>query len=526
MGKNVCIDRVTENSKSGDVGPLVQQPLHDNLNAQDNVPTDLLTLKRDSFVSKASVPASPLVSHLSKYQMGVQSPRIMQDHKPDIVLNASVSSPAAPDRMLSYTNAMTSRASIHGKRETQDGQESSLPNSNKRRVRQLVADVNYQQYVGTQVDGLHAPDYHWKNALLLPQSVSRAIPYANTMQNYCQQTFQGGLNQEARTMPFAPGQQGIRYNVKKQPAEIERMDQLEPRWTKNERQVGESAMNLTDFHQARLHQILPQQLTQFGFPQTTWNGLGQPLETNPWKAYSLQKRKIVQSPCASAGGLRGSPLSSISGGISGGPVGPQYGAAVVNGLTQLMKEKPAATSVPSAGVLTFMTSIANGSMQQQHLPQVAAKRRSNSVPKAPVMTGAGSPASASNMGFPFYASSAFVGTPPLADQIMLERFSKIKMVTTRFQLNRKKNKVDEYSRRKQNVYPAQQLLLHLSNNSNNENFKDEICRMALSKSLVGGSMNICKKRALTILQTEEVLQGLSALHSPSRSRYSLTDLFG
>nr|XP_016436120.1 PREDICTED: uncharacterized protein LOC107762289 isoform X2 [Nicotiana tabacum] len=489
MGKNVCIDRVTENSKSGDVGPLVQQPLHDNLNAQDNVPTDLLTLKRDSFVSKASVPASPLVSHLSKYQMGVQSPRIMQDHKPDIVLNASVSSPAAPDRMLSYTNAMTSRASIHGKRETQDGQESSLPNSNKRRVRQLVADVNYQQYVGTQ-------------------------------------TFQGGLNQEARTMPFAPGQQGIRYNVKKQPAEIERMDQLEPRWTKNERQVGESAMNLTDFHQARLHQILPQQLTQFGFPQTTWNGLGQPLETNPWKAYSLQKRKIVQSPCASAGGLRGSPLSSISGGISGGPVGPQYGAAVVNGLTQLMKEKPAATSVPSAGVLTFMTSIANGSMQQQHLPQVAAKRRSNSVPKAPVMTGAGSPASASNMGFPFYASSAFVGTPPLADQIMLERFSKIKMVTTRFQLNRKKNKVDEYSRRKQNVYPAQQLLLHLSNNSNNENFKDEICRMALSKSLVGGSMNICKKRALTILQTEEVLQGLSALHSPSRSRYSLTDLFG
>ncbi|OIS97164.1 hypothetical protein A4A49_08144 [Nicotiana attenuata] len=101
-GKNVCIDRVTESSKSG---PLVQQPLHDNLNAQDNVPTDMLTLKGDSFVSKASVPASPLVSHLSKYQMGVQSPRrIMQDHKPDIVLNASVSFPAAPDRMLSYTN--------------------------------------------------------------------------------------------------------------------------------------------------------------------------------------------------------------------------------------------------------------------------------------------------------------------------------------------------------------------------------------------------------------------------------------
>ncbi|OIS97163.1 hypothetical protein A4A49_08145, partial [Nicotiana attenuata] len=197
------------------------------------------------------------------------------------------------------------------------------------------------------------------------------------------------------------------------------------------------------------------------------------------------KRGIVQSPCASAGGLHRSPLSSISGDISGGSVRPRYGAAVVNGLTQLMKENPAATSVPSAGVLTFTTSNANGSMQQQQLPQVAAKRRSNSVPKA----------------------LSFCGTPPLSDQIMLERFSKIKMVTTRFQFNRKKNKVDEYSRRKQNVYPAQQLLLHLSNNSNNENFKDEPCRMALSKSLFGGSMNICKKRVLTFLQTEEVLQG-------------------
>lgn len=77
----------------------------------------------------------------------------------------------------------------------------------------------------------------------------------------------------------------------------------------------------------------------------------------------------------------------------------------------------------------------------------------------------------------------------------------------RFQLNCKKGKVDEYPIRKPNAYSAQLLASQFSSDSNNENLKDETCQMPLSKSLVGGSMNICKIRILNFIQTERVLQG-------------------
>lgn len=69
----------------------------------------------------------------------------------------------------------------------------------------------------------------------------------------------------------------------------------------------------------------------------------------------------------------------------------------------------------------------------------------------------------------------------------------------RYQLNGKKNKVDNYSR-KPNSYPAQHLMACLSNVSNNEDFKDDSCVSPLSKSLVGGSMNICKTRILNFVE--------------------------
>lgn len=432
-GKNICIDRVPESSRSGDTGQLLPQPAHENLNRQNNGPTNMLALRSNSFGSETSIPASPSVSQQPKYPMGVVSPRIMQDHRSG-VLNASVASPAAPEMMLSYADAMSSgAASLHGKRENHDGQASSLSNLNKRaRFTHMSADSNQQQLIGGQIDGSHAPDLHWKNSLLQQHSVPRGIPYANTnMQKYPQQIFEGGLNQEAGTMPFT-GQQGIKYNLKEEPAEIERLDKLEPGRTKNEMQMVESDMNLMESQQARLKQRMTQQFTRSGFPQTPWNGLGQPLENNLRKEDPFQNRKIVQSPRVSAGGLPQSPLSSKSGEFSNGSVGAQYGAAVTSGLIQSMKEKQGSTSVAPAGGTTSMTSSANDSMQRQHQAQIAARRRSNSVPKTPMMSGVGSPASVSTMSLPINASSPPVGSTHSADQIILERFSKIEMLTTRY----------------------------------------------------------------------------------------------
>lgn len=78
----------------------------------------------------------------------------------------------------------------------------------------------------------------------------------------------------------------------------------------------------------------------------------------------------------------------------------------------------------------------------------------------------------------------------------------------RCQLTFKKNKVDEYPIRKPNSFSAQQLKSLLSSDSNNENLKDDSCKMLLSKSLVGGNINACKTRILNIIQTERVMQGV------------------
>lgn len=82
------------------------------------------------------------------------------------------------------------------------------------------------------------------------------------------------------------------------------------------------------------------------------------------------------------------------------------------------------------------------------------------------------------------------------------------LVCLRHKLNCKKNKVDDYHIGKPNSYSAQHLAAHLANVTNNEDFKDEPCPKPLSKSLVGGSMNICKTRVINFFQRERVVQGL------------------
>ena len=88
----------------------------------------------------------------------------------------------------------------------------------------------------------------------------------------------------------------------------------------------------------------------------------------------------------------------------------------------------------------------------------------------------------------------------------------------RYQLNCKKHKVDEYSRRPRSYVP-QRLMVCFSGLSNNEDFKDE--EKALSKSILGGSMNTCKTRVINFLRMERVMQGrFSAL-----TRYLAIDTF-
>ncbi|KAK0587036.1 hypothetical protein LWI29_016407 [Acer saccharum] len=115
------------------------------------------------------------------------------------------------------------------------------------------------------------------------------------------------------------------------------------------------------------------------------------------------------------------------------------------------------------------------------------------------------------MSVPLNANSPSVGTLPLADQIVLDRFSKIESVNMRYKLSSKKNKVDDYPIRKPRAYSAHNLSVFLSNASNNEDFKNDA--WPLSKSLVGGSMNICKARVINFLRhPERIVQGSVMFH--------------
>ncbi|KAJ0096396.1 hypothetical protein Patl1_29055 [Pistacia atlantica] len=238
--------------------------------------------------------------------------------------------------------------------------------------------------------------------------------------------------------------------------------------------VGSDASHL-EAQQSRLQQRLPQHAfmrTNFTQP---WNNMVQHVEKDSRKEDQFQKRKTTQSPRLSSGALPQSPLSSKSGEFSSGSVGPQFGVVATSASLASHKEKSVLKE-----------------------DQILSRR-------TPGISGVGSPASVSNISVPLNANSPSVGTPPLSDQSILDKFSKIENVVMRYQLNSRKNKVDDCQMRKPNSYSAQNLLACLNSVSNNEDFKDEL--RPLSKSLLGGNMNISKYRVLNFVNPERILQG-------------------
>ncbi len=439
-GKKVCIDRVPESSNcrlgdSGNIsGNVISHQLHDNLTAQNLGPTNMLSLRPKSFVPDASVPAIPPVSHQSRYQMGIGTPRSMQDPGSGPVINASGASPAGQD-MMSYADNVNSSASLLGKRENQDAQMSPLSNFNKRaRPTPVGLDGMQQQQIGPHMDGVHGSDINWKNPLFPQQAMVRGLQYANTgIQKFQHQVFEGALNQDAGTMPFTAGQRGMRHGFKEEQFEMEKLDGSELNRSKNDMLMVETETSHLEPQQTQQQRLPQQAFMRSNFHQTPWNNLGQHVEKDARKEDLLQKRKSVQSPRISSGALAQSPLSSKSGEFSSGSAGPHFGAvSTTAALGATQKEKAANTSVPTIGGTPSLTSSANDSIQRQHQAQVAAKRRSNSLPKTPAMSGVGSPASVSNMSVPLNANSPSVGTPPFANQSVLEEFSKIEMVTMRY----------------------------------------------------------------------------------------------
>lgn len=393
VSKKVFINRVPEisNTRLGEPGIIASnamvQQTRDNLAAQDLGVSNAMSVRSKSFVPDPSISGLPMMSHQPRYHMGVGTPRSVQEHGSISAMNPSGASTAAQDIIISYGDGANSGSSILGKRDNQDGQTSSLSNFPKR----MRPTDGMQHHTGLPVDALQGADINWQNTLLQSQAMSRGMQYHNAgIQKFPQQAFEGRLNQD--TVQFAASQQPMRVVAKEEQFE------LDPSMRSN-------------------------------IPQAAWNNLGQHIEKEVRK--DDPRRKSVQSPRLSTGALAQSPLSSKSGEFSNGSVGPSFGPASAAAAAAMGSQKDKTMSFPAAVGTPPLTSSANDSAQRQHQMQ-AAKRRTNSLPKTPAMNAVGSPASVSNVSAPPNANSPSVGTPAMADQAILERFSKIEMATLRY----------------------------------------------------------------------------------------------
>ncbi|KAK9101594.1 hypothetical protein Scep_025024 [Stephania cephalantha] len=504
-GKKICIDRVSEseNGRAGDFitlsGDTPTQNVFENMNGH-SVPNNILPLRPRNLpeASTSSLPSLPL-----KYHVGNGHPKPMQDRVSVSSVSTSGVSPGGRDAVISCTDTMSSTvSSLHGKRENLDA--SLSPLSKRARQTSLDVDPNQQQQFGSQLENLPGADMPWNNQLLHPQSDPRGASYASVeRQKYTQKVLEGAPNQDTSLSSPYLEQQAPRYGVKQERIE-----------TENDRNRSDlhpldNESNLLDPQQSRVQQRLHQHpILRQNFPsQMQWHNLGQLMDRDR-KEEHLQKRKPVQSPRVSAS-LGPSPaVSSKSGEFSSGSFGPQFNTvAMSTAFGSSQKEKATTISSAVAGGAPSVASSPGDSIPRQQPATTAAKRRSNSLPKTPSTSGVGSPASVGNMSVPLSASSPPVGSPCLADQAILERFSKIEMVTMRHGLNVKKNKVDDYPVHRAMGYSTELLSSHLSSASSSEDFKDSSCRWPLSKSLVGGSMNVRKIRVMDFVHGERRLQG-------------------
>lgn len=93
---------------------------------------------------------------------------------------------------------------------------------------------------------------------------------------------------------------------------------------------------------------------------------------------------------------------------------------------------------------------------------------------------------------------------------LVSSLSKLFFFGIRYQLNRIKNKVDDYPGKGPTQHSTQELAIWLSDPFNGEDFTDR--RKPLSKSLIGGTINTCKNRTISFMRNERVHQGLPCLN--------------
>ncbi|XP_062201424.1 protein PHYTOCHROME-DEPENDENT LATE-FLOWERING-like isoform X2 [Phragmites australis] len=493
-GKKVCVDRLSENPKADEMGIKGDNAAHQ---------VDHSTIQN---ISGGSQPLRPNNSSQDAARMLLSHSGVQQTSSYSALGNDRVAGPPAnftginssissPQNMMDYNDAVTANGPLSAKREIQDA-----PLQDPKRIKPTsgIDDVQQQQQQQIKPQSLGGQEMQWKNQQLHPQLDVKGMQYASSLSG--QRYPSPMMNNMQDSASFYFNQQGLRYGAKQ-----EQMDGSDR--SKDVLQSMAPESSVLDQQKSQTQHLSQQSTARNNVTNMAqWQNTRFSAEKDLKKEEIIQRRKLASSSRAPSGPMVQSPVSSKSGEISSSSMGGQFGSAVTSAVIGAQKDKFAANSSAAVGYPSVASSPSD-SMHRIQQPAVApSKRKTNSVPKTqPPVSGVGSPASVSNIHSMLNASSPSIGTAPIGDQAILDKFAKIDTLSHRYQLHNKKNKVDKIPQKKSMVNASQDVARFLSSCFHTEDYIDTI--RPLCNSMISGTINTCKTRIINFVGTNRMYQG-------------------
>ncbi|KAG8052455.1 hypothetical protein GUJ93_ZPchr0001g32872 [Zizania palustris] len=500
-GKKVCIDRVSENTKSDDISVAGGNASHQVL--------DKIVIQNMSGVSQTFRPSncSQDASRMGMLpqpiiQQTVNYPAVGNDRGAGTPVNYNGvnSGITSPQNLMAYNENVVANGLLSVKREMSDA-----PLQDPKRVKPTVSidDMQQQQQQQKQTRpqsvGLGGEELQWKNQLLHQQLDVKGMQYTSSL-NGQRYPYRMMNNIQESGAPFYFNPQGMRYGTKQE--QIDGMDRL-----KDALQAMVPETSVLDHQQTQSQHLSQQAVTRNNLQSMAqWQNPRFPGEDMK-KEEILQRRKLAPISRVPSVPMVQSPVSSKSGDISSISMGGQFGSAVTSAVMGSQKDKFAANSNAAVGYPSVASSPSDSMHRMQQPSVTPSKRKSNSVPKKqPYVSGVGSPASVTSMHAVLNASSPSIGTAPMGDQSILERFLKIDAISQRYKLHSKKNKLDNLPQRKPMINASEEdVATGLSNCFHAEDFRDET--KPLCNSIMGGTTNTLKTRILNFVVNNRMYQG-------------------
>lgn len=496
-GKKVCIDRLPESAKADEMGITssnAAQQVGGNITIQNmSVSGGSQTLRPNNSSQDAArtlLPQSGLQQTLCYSAAG-------NDHMagPPANFSGTSSCISSHQSLIGYSDSVAANSLLSVKREMQDA---SLQDPKRIKRTGGIDDVQQQQIRPQPLGG---QEMQWKNHQLHPQLDVKGMQYASSLSGQRYPSSMMNNMQDPGSSLYFSHQQNLRYDAKQ-----EQMDGSDK--SKDALQSMAPETSMLDQQQSQSQHLPQQSVARNNVPNMgQWQNTRFAAEKDFKKEDIIQRRKLAPSSRAPTGPVIQSPVSSKSGELSGSSMGGQFGSAVTSAVTGVQKDKFAANSGTAVGFPSVASSPSD-SMHRIQQPAVASsKRKTNSVPKTqPPVSAVGSPASVSNMHALLNASSPSIGTTPMGDQAILDKFVKIDNISHRYQLFNKK-KFDKISQKKTIINRNQNVAGCLNSCFHSEDYIDTT--RPLCNSMISGTINTCKGRVINFVSTKDMYQGHS-----------------